>query len=168
MVIANRGKEERHWRTEERIILLSCKGDIYDHFRNRRYFRWTLKLKLARQWKSEGVCQIDVALSWVLFLSRSSAKVRAVLAAHTSVCPEPSVWDDKLWVEPAINHSCQTKEKAVYKFLQGEPSLHYLNQDYFMLCFASFRISFWNMVFIFSFWDIFFKRNLAYQISCNF
>lgn len=85
------------------------------------------------------------ALSWVLFPSRSSAKVRAVLAENTSGCREPRVWDDKWWAEPAINHSCQTKEKAVYKFLQGDPLLHYLNQHYFMLCFASFRISFWNI-----------------------
>ena len=65
---------------------------------------------------SSGIC----ALSQVLFPSRASAPVRSVLAARTSACQKPSVRDDKLWAEPAMNHACQRKGKEVYKLLQGE------------------------------------------------
>lgn len=67
--------------------------------------------------------------------------------------------DDELWADPAINHSCQTKEKAVYKFLQGEYFLHYLNFPplfYVVLLPSEFPSG------------ILFERNLTHQICYNF
>lgn len=84
----------------------------------RHFGKSTMSLLRGRpEWcASSGIC----ALSQVLFPSRPSAPVRSVLAARTSDCHKPSVRDDKLWAEPAVNHSCQRKGKDVYKLLQGE------------------------------------------------
>lgn len=42
-------RQKGYWRMEERKVILFFKGDIQGHFGNWRYFRGTLKLKLAKE-----------------------------------------------------------------------------------------------------------------------